>query len=128
MLVPVSTGRFPKVSFELYTETPTELTCELRLAGKKGNYTPDLLLKSKTYKIQPATSTQKEAFAAQRSASAEYEILTGANGSMELKKDKFSAAGKTFYSQTVAVDFETSVENDQYAFICLKKNPDISVY
>lgn len=127
MLVPVRTGAVSKISFEVYTETSTELTCELRLAGKKGNFSPDVVIKSKTIKIQPAISSQKKSGAAQQSVSAKYDILTGANGRMEFKKDKIGTAGKAFYSQTVEVDFETSVENDQYAFVCLKKNPDISV-
>ena len=127
MLVPVRTGAVSKISFEVYTETSTELACELRLAGKKGNFSPDVAIKSKTIKIQPAMSAQKDSVAAQHLASAKYDVFTGANGHMELKTNKVGTSGKTFYSQTVEVDFETSVDQSQYAFVCLKRNPDILV-
>ncbi|WP_316837309.1 FAD-dependent oxidoreductase [Pedobacter nutrimenti] len=50
-LIPIKPGVFPKISFEVIAEEPTEISVTLRKSIKTGNYTPDLFLKSRTYPL-----------------------------------------------------------------------------
>ncbi len=84
-MIPLNNGVIPKIWLNLCADSETELEVELRISSIIGNYTPDLTVNTKQFKIK---------------------------------------AG----NQELLLDFEFNLESSQYAFIVIKKNPEIKVY
>lgn len=161
MVLPMKPGPVPTVSFEVYTEEPAVLTCELRVSERVGSFTPDVVLESKTINLLPGVSVNKQAVAVQQQNAGRIETLRGAKGRMELNSDKVNStqyrqegslktdliAKKTssydFIKrgrraekrvvqslqglQTLELKFDSLLDQSQYVFICLKRNPAVSV-
>jgi hypothetical protein len=53
MIVPLQAGPVPRFSFAVQAEKETALTVELRIASRQGNFTPDVILQSKTVNLKP---------------------------------------------------------------------------
>jgi hypothetical protein len=84
MLLPLRPGPVPAVTFFVEVTQPTTLETELRIAGKLGNFTPDVTLATQSFQL---------------------------------------SAGK----HKVRVDFSVTLDQPQYAFFCLLRNPAVSV-
>ncbi len=85
MLLPVAAGPMPRVTFTVDVAQPTMLQVELRTSSRRGNFTPDVTLATRTVRL-----------------------LAGEN-------------------QEVAVDFNRRLDEPQYVFVCLLKNPLVAV-
>ena len=53
MMLPVSAGPMPKVTFQADVEVATKLRAELRISTRPENHTPDLTLDSRTISLSP---------------------------------------------------------------------------
>ncbi len=126
MLLPVKSGKVPRFSFEVQARTSTTLTCELRTAGREGNFTPDVVLAKKTVDISPDVSARKKVKATQAAAMG-YEIMTGTNGRLDIQLTKADEVINERPFQAVDIDFETVVDRSGYVFVCLMESPDISI-
>jgi hypothetical protein len=161
MVLPMKPGPVPTTSFEVYTEEPAVLTCELRVSGRVGSFTPDVVLESKTMNLLSDVSVHKQAVDVQQQNAGRIETLVGTNGRMELNSNKVNsiqhkqkgslnndlfAKKISSYdlikqgrgaknrvdpspqeSQTLELKFDALLDQSQYAFICLKRNPAVSV-
>ena len=85
MLLPLAMGRVPAVTFVVEAGRSTVLETELRVAGKSGNFTPDVMLAKQCFQLEPGR-------------------------------------------HEVRLEFGVTLEQPQYAFFCLLRNPDISVW
>ncbi len=125
MLVPAGAGAVFSPTFELFTEKETDLTVELRISTRKGNFTPDVLLETKTIHIEP-----KGCSPSLITLKKQLELYTETNGSLSLEQDFSSphtSTGKTGMLQKISVQFETQLDQAQYVFMCLRDNPDIYI-
>lgn len=52
-MLPLDKGKVPRIIFDVESETDTTLDIELRISGKTGNYTPDVILEKQTLTIHP---------------------------------------------------------------------------
>jgi len=84
MLLPLGRGPVPTVTFFVEASEPTTLETDLRVAGKPGNFTPDVTLAAQSFQL---------------------------------------AAG----TREIRLDFGVTLDQPQYAFFCLLRNPAISV-
>jgi hypothetical protein len=55
MLLPVSAGPLPAVTFFCETKEGTHLEAEVRASSKEGNFTPDTVLYRETFELQPGS-------------------------------------------------------------------------
>lgn len=62
MLLPVQIGPLPAFSLPLTAQTATQLTVQLRVGEKAGNYTPDTILEEQTFSLKPGEQTLTVAF------------------------------------------------------------------
>jgi hypothetical protein len=106
MLLPVAKGFVPAVTFSVAAKAPTALKAELRVSSRAGNFTPDVMLASRSVALRHVAVVGAGAASG-----------GGPSGGHEL--------GAT--TQDVTIDFETSVPEDCYVMICLMANPDVSV-
>jgi hypothetical protein len=51
-LIPVKSGKFPKITFHAEADELIDLKVELRISSIAGNYTPDITVADKTFRIQ----------------------------------------------------------------------------
>ena len=63
-LLPLNEGKVPRIIFHAESDTHTELEIELRISGKTGNYTPDLILEKQTLTIKPGSNCLHADFSA----------------------------------------------------------------
>jgi len=117
MLIPLGRGLVPKISLPVTCTQATQLTCELRISSKRGNFTPDVLLAQQTIAVEPLT--EAVAVAAQSAAAR-------AQGATRERAPSSSAAGANAL-QTVDLSFDVSLDQARYAFVCLKANSDMAV-
>jgi len=118
MLIPVPAGPMPTISFPVTCTQATQLQCELRTSTKRGNFTPDVVLEQKYVSLQAA------------SVVATSEAVFSTIGTQRLQReDQMRAPGTLSTSQihTVTLDFDVTIDDPCYVFICLKANPDVRV-
>ena len=121
MLLPLETGKAPCFTLEVAARQATSLTCELRISRKKGNFTPDETLASFTVALQPSPALTT----AQQSL--RYQLMTGTNGSLELTSNHKGGPAGELSAQTVPVEFDVSLPENQYGFVVLQGNPEVFV-
>jgi hypothetical protein len=84
-MLPLGAGPVPKVSFIVNADQPTILRLELRSSDRADNYTPDVILDTKTVELD---------------------------------------AGE---NQRIVADFNATIDEPRYVFVCLMRNEHVSV-
>ncbi|QNN25207.1 FAD-dependent oxidoreductase [Planctomycetales bacterium ZRK34] len=102
MLLPVKAGPMPTVSFAMRSETPTEVDIELRTAEREGNFTPDRVLAKKTVSVEAAAMA-----------------VTGTTSP--------TLAHSATALCDIEVDFDVTIDEPRYVFVCLMPNEQVEV-
>ncbi len=129
MLIPVKAGKIPPMEFSVQASRSTELECQLRICSREGSFTPDTILETVRIAIRPeivqgevsAIGQQKNHQAVARGSENQQKVVTVSAADAEAIQIFKSA------SQKVSVCFSTEIQSDQYVFICLSANPEISI-
>jgi len=119
MILPLKPGLIPSFSFEVCSKESTELTFELRVCSRRGSFTPDVVLASKTIKLLNNEYVEKQPI----SANTKQHEITGVNKRMAVNV----VSSKEPQFKTIKVDFNNSIGDCQYVFICLMQNPAVFV-
>jgi hypothetical protein len=109
MLLPLKAGKVPAIAVWAQADQPTEQEVQLRLCSRPGSYTPDVVVAS-----------QRVRLAAQRVAEP---ALAGGSGAAADAGGDVLVPGHA--GEQVTVDFDTSIDEDQYAFVCFMANPEV---
>ncbi len=112
LLLPMTKGRVPKVSFWVQADQSTHLAVQLRGSSKPGNFTPDEVLASKLVSLSPQSGKSKK----QRVLAA----VEGGDTQCDERNEQATL-------QKVEVDFGTFIESPRYLMICLLANERVSV-
>ena len=113
MLIPVAAGKVPKFGIWFRTDRSTNLDFQLRSSSRAGSYTPDQILARKSV----------EHFHEEDQAGVE-EVEQEVAAGTTTKTTTKSTVAKIHY---VEVDFEISIEADQYLTLCLLANEHVEV-
>ena len=121
LLLPLEAGCVPWFTLDVATKKTTDLTCELRISRKRGNFTPDETLASHSLTLQPNASqaTVKQ--------SLRYQLMTDTNGSLELTSGSKDGPSGDISAHRVGIDFDVSLPEKQYGFVVLRSNPEVFV-
>ncbi len=90
MLLPCCAGALPEMTFYLSSERESELEVQLRVSSRIGNYTPDVILESKTLSVPSGESTPIKICFESRIESDQYifVVLMSADGVRVLTSDE----------------------------------------
>ncbi|MEZ6191440.1 MAG: FAD-dependent oxidoreductase [Phycisphaerales bacterium] len=128
MLIPVRAGRVPKIGFWFLADGPTEIEAQLRIAGRKGGFTPDVELARRYVEIQPTVLATKIATVGRTTT---YASVSGAPGRAGIGSDRtlgeVTQSPVSVVAKQVIFDFDYRLEEEQYVFVCLMENPLVSV-
>jgi hypothetical protein len=131
-MIPVSKGEKPSFVFHAEGLEKTQLEIELRISGKPGNHTPDIIVERKTMPIQPGRNCLQVAFDTPMEESSYAFITFLKNPLVQLHySDKritgllsvFNTVNKAvsnFGKQTPPEDIGV----DEFEFWCPKRRPD----
>lgn len=117
MLLPLPAGRVPRFTFECAADEPVELLAELRICSRLGHYTPDVTLASKKVLLGTAAA------AARNGSSGAGRTPAGA----AVLQAPVLERSQTAELEAVELDFGVSLDQAQYAMVCLMANPKVSV-
>ncbi len=128
MMIPVNAGRVPQMGFWLMADGPTEVEVQLRIASKKGNFTPDVILATRRVAV-------KQTFSETQINVSEYtKMYVGVRSTTQRKASQSNIAhgataprSTTSEPQQIMLDFDVVLDEDQYVFVCLMANPAVSV-
>ena len=134
VLLPVSSGPLPKLTFFIEAECESSLELQLRTCSRKGAFTPDTLLETATVRLLP-TKVASESIE-------DSEALSGVE-ELNVTEDNPSGNGTGVSTitrkrnrleqlmppsvQEVAVEFSHTMEEASYVFCCLMANPEVSI-
>lgn len=116
MMIPIPAGDVPVIDFWASTTGDTELEIQLRTASDTGHFTPDTMLASKMVSIS-SLSREHHLDAST--------VLTAAGLS---STESYTSVDVTDGDYTrLSIDFETTVNRDQYVFVCFMANPTVQL-
>ncbi len=125
MLLPVGPGPMPTITLELAAQEATQLRCELRTSAKNGNFTPDVTSGEQVLDLEPTSRIARSSVEAEATqGTPQYQLYTEPNGSMHIDHDPGSQRTPT---RSVALDFDVTLPEACYVFVCLMKNPSVFV-
>jgi hypothetical protein len=130
MLLPLKRGRVPQFTFQVDAATPTELVCELRTSSRRGNFTPDIVLADQRVALAPSKATAIPTPHARHRAVA---LVGSHRSSRALPHNAPNENGNGFEPTTaspseIALNFDVTLDRDQYVFVCLHANKLVSVF
>jgi len=131
MLIPVHAGRIPRVQLCLDVTKATELEVQLRVAGRLGNFTPDVTIATQRIEVSPHAVVvharrEQPVLAAAGSFAGNVSLDHGGNGNGNGNGHTTSVRAAR-EPQWVTVDFDARLERSQYAFVCIMPNPAVRV-
>ena len=133
MLLPLSSGKVPSFELEVHSSRDTVLEVQLRVCSRLGSFTPDSLLK--TLKIPIAvqrSSARAVVHGTETNGDASFQSPSPTDGGVKVvaktrKRTALSKEDLQRNAQNVTVEFNTSLREAQYAFVCIMENPDVSL-
>lgn len=121
MLIPVKRGRIPTFTLYAAAKTATQVQCELRASEREGSFTPDVVLAKQTVSVgavlEQVVSTPHMRHRRPVLAHTPLGIGRGSNGADHEHRSSRAASHEPF---EMSIDFHTSVERDQYLFLCIQ--------
>lgn len=131
-MLPVNEGKVPQVIFHAEADEATTLEVELRVSGKSGNYTPDLILEKQTLEIQPGRNCLHIDFSAELTESAYAFIVFNKNPKVKilLSEQRVTGVLSVFNSVNKAVsNFGKQIPTedigvDEFEFWCPQRRPE----
>ena len=130
VLVPVSKGKLPKLTFFCEAEKDTEIEFQLRSCSRRSGFTPDVILERRVI----AVSSGAESLASENGESFNghgRHLGLGAKAEAELsvatKSKTQSLRAPSTTMQEIAIEFDYKIEEESYVFCCMMANPDVSV-
>ena len=134
MLVPLNSGKVPSFEFEVHAETDTILEVQLRVCSRVGSFTPDTILKTLRIPIEAQTSSvtpeSSDRITTNGDALLHSSVLADNGGRVAIKAKKVAAStsgDSQSKAQALSVDFQTTLSDAQYAFVCIMENPGVSL-
>lgn len=134
VLLPVSAGRLPKLTFFVEAECETSLEFQLRACSRKGSFTPDMLLETKIVRLVPSTLgsqsiEDREEFngVEEVGVSEDGANENGAGAPIATQKRTRLKQLAASSDEEVTVEFSHTMEEAAYVFCCLMANSDVSI-
>lgn len=129
MIIPVMAGRVPAMTFWADADERTELVVELRASSQLGNYTPDAVLARTTLHVNAPVAPIISTISAARSRMpvgrvAASDMETNATVAIDGSSARRSVE---LQSHQLKVDFDVTIPEDQYLFVCFMANPAVSI-
>ncbi|MFM1902984.1 MAG: hypothetical protein RLZZ440_884 [Planctomycetota bacterium] len=119
MLLPVRAGAVPRLQVWAEADGLTGLTVELRGSSRAGGFTPDELLATREITVHPPVALSggvaEHGRVAVVAASARQAVVDQSRGEDESEM------------QEISIDFQASVDRDQYLLVCFPANPQVSL-
>ncbi|SDL13115.1 FAD dependent oxidoreductase [Pedobacter sp. ok626] len=131
-MLPLNKGKVPQVTFYAESSVDTTLDVELRISGKSGNYTPDVILEKKVLTIVPGENRLHVDFAATLVEDAYVFIVIHKNPSVKIYHSEHRITGvlsvfnlvnkavSNYGKQTPAEDIGV----DEFEFWCPQRRPE----
>jgi hypothetical protein len=131
-MLPLNKGKTPRIIFHAEAETHTTLEIELRISGKSGNYTPDVILEKQVLAIQPGRNCLHAEFSAVLTESAYAFVVFQKNPDVKVHCSAHRVTGllSVFNLVNKAVSNygrQTPTEDigvDEFEFWCPQRRPE----
>jgi len=131
-MLPLDKGKAPQVVFHAESEVHTTLEVELRVSGKSGNYTPDVVLEKQVLTIVPGRNCLSMEFAATLTEDAYAFMVLHKNPSVKIYHSEHRITGvlSVFNLVNKAVSNygkQTPTEDigvDEFEFWCPQRRPE----
>lgn len=131
-MLPLTKGKVPTLVFYAESEASSTLETELRISGKSGNYTPDVILEKQVLEIKPGRNELKLEFISTLAEDAYVFVVLHKNPAVQVYRSEHRITGvlsvfnlvnkavSNYGKQTPAEDIGV----DEFEFWCPQRRPE----